>query len=109
MSFLVHNVDGTAAEIESDDSDRGPSRTGCGSSVRQALAKRLTIQVDSLAILKISPNHSSEPKGCDGSYSVKSICCVGFTIGEKVLHTLSNTRVSSQKRVKRIKGHGSLI
>ena len=53
-TFPVHKVDGTAAEIESDDSDRGPSRTGCGSSVRQALAKRLTIQVHSLAILNLS-------------------------------------------------------
>jgi len=54
----VHNVDGTAAEIESDDSDRGPSRTGCGSSVRQALAKRLTIQKKSSPSVKPATNYS---------------------------------------------------
>jgi len=55
----VHNIDGTAAEVESDDSDRGgPSRTGCGSSVRQALAKRLTIQKKSSPSVKPATNYS---------------------------------------------------
>jgi len=55
----VHNFDGTAAsEIESDDSDRGPSRTGCGSSVRQALAKRLTNQKKSSPSVKPATNDS---------------------------------------------------
>jgi len=55
----VHNFDGTAAsEIESDDSDRGPSRTGCGSSVRQALAKRLTNQKKSSPSFKPATNDS---------------------------------------------------
>lgn len=54
----VHNFDGTAAEIESDDSDRGPSRTGCGSSVRQALAKRLTNQKKSSPSVKLATNDS---------------------------------------------------
>jgi len=54
----VHNFDGTAAEMESDDSDRGPSQTGCGSSVRQALAKRLTNQKKSSPSVKPATNAS---------------------------------------------------
>jgi len=61
----VHTFGGTAttAEIESDDSDKGSTRIGCGSSVRHALAKRLTIQKKSSPSIKSATNDPGLEEG----------------------------------------------